>query len=74
MSDQPNVLSEFATAAFPAGLALRFRTVQVLDATGRTIQPRHGPELEFQVSAEQATELAHEILAAVKDWKSKHQH
>lgn len=74
MSDQPNVLSEFATLAFPAGLSIRLRTVQILDAKGRMIRPRPGPGLEFQVSAEQATELAHEILAAVKDWKSKHQH
>ena len=74
MSDQPNVLSEFATMVFPGGISLRLRTVQVLDAEGRMIQPRQGPKLEFQVSAEQATELAQHILNAVEDWKKQHQH
>ena len=74
MSDDPVFLAEFGTRAVPAGLSIRLRTVLVSGARGPHPQPQVGPELEFLISAEQATELAQGILEAVDDWKKKHQH
>ena len=74
MSDDPIFLAEFATRSLPAGLCLRLRTVVVSRASGPEPEPQIGPELEFLISAEQATEFAHAILDAVKDWKKEHQH
>ena len=74
MSDDPVFLSEFATWSLPAGLSIRFRTVIVSRASGPEPEPRTGPEFEFLLSSEQATELAQGILEAVDDWKKKHQY
>ena len=74
MSDGPIFLAEFATRPLPVGLSIRLRTVLVSRASGPEPEPQTGPELEFLISAEQATDFAHAILEAVKDWKKEHQH
>ena len=74
MSDGPIFLAEFATRSLPVGLSIRLRTVLVSRASGPEPEPQTGPELEFLISAEQATDFAHAILEAVKDWKKEHQH
>ena len=66
MSQEPHFLSEFATASLKIGLSIRLRTMTGPD--------RPGPELEFLVSPEQATEFAHGILEAVADWKQQRRH
>ena len=66
MSDDPSFLSEYGIAILRTGLAIRLRTMR---SPGNP-----GPQLECLVRAERATELAHGILEAVEDWKSKHQH
>jgi hypothetical protein len=65
MSDQPNFLSEFHTAELRAGLAIRLRTMRG--------ENNPGPQLEFVISPDRATDLANAILEAVDDWKRKRQ-
>ena len=66
MSDEPNFLSQSGIAILDIGLAIRLETM---------ISPeRPGPQLEFLLRPGTATELAHSILAAVDEWKKKHQH
>ena len=66
MSDEPHFLSQIETAVLPNGVAIRLKTM---------IEPgRPGPQLEFLVSPDRASELAQSILETVEEWKDKHQH
>ena len=64
MGDEPNFISEFATAFLGTGLAIRRKAVV---APG---QP--GPDLEFWVGPEQATSFPQGVLEAVDEWKKAH--
>ena len=63
-NNDPNFLSEIATAEFELGISIRLKTMIEHD--------RPGPSLEFLVTPERATELAHGILEAVEAWKKKY--
>lgn len=66
MADEPNFLSEIATASLEIGIAIRLKTMK---SPGR-----NGPELTFLVSAERASELAQQILDAAEEWKRTRRH
>ena len=63
---EPNFLSQYEIAILDEGIAIRLTSMQ---SPGRP-----GHQLAFLLRAATGTELAQDIMAAVEEWKKKHQH